>query len=778
MSSLGSSQLCDLCKALPLKEALRDLSQALQSSKSGDDADQETPEQSWHDNLDAVSKSSSSCILCKLVMKGLREARLQLVDDTRFSGDWYETPKDLDDDILMISYYANSKLRLLFVARSFTQFERENSMSEGKNGVEEQAHAWVRVICGGVQCTSWSGYGNIDTELRVSSQEGIYTSRCFGSVFDKPLGETGVGLKIDRHVQQNPVSSEVFNQLRLWIAACESKHKRCKPVRSCTTFLPTRVLNLGASKSPVVYLHEPKPGEEHFAYAALSHCWGSSQSATTTLSNLEDRKNGIRINDLPPTFQNAITVTRGLGLRHIWIDSLCIIQDDAKDWQREAGSMASVYNEASITIGASNASANSQGFLHSRENVIAVHEKSGFYLSLLPRNNLRLSAFSDPVRLEPLGTRAWTLQERYLSQRMISFSKEQVFWECNEMIAAEDGDCFPRDGNRLTLMLKTAAIDLSISGISGRSPGDTRDTNYFDWYEMVKEYTTRHITKSSDRLPALSGLANYFCLSTGDVYLAGIWLKGLIEGLLWCKANAQTILTKPTDYRAPSWSWASVDGVLNFPVYHFYSRAAWKYVMGNFEFTATCTNWSLNNEGQGLAGALKDVWLEIKAPLLPISSVRYWDKEVIYQAAGTMMDPFRSAVCDKVFEAEIQYQGRSQRIWLDGCFDTSPSVGNVKLFVLLLARLPDAPSECEHYLDIRFGILLEELKEAAGFRRVGIIDGVVKTSKINLQAKFRGKTYLERMLFKQQPIEGDEEIPNLMGPDPFENLEKTVVTIF
>jgi hypothetical protein len=175
MSSLGSSQLCDLCKALPLKEALRDLSQALQSSKSGDDTDQKTPEQPWHSNLEAVSKSSSSCILCKLVMTGLREARLQLVDATRFSGDWYETPKDLDDDILIISYYANSKLRLIFVSRPFTQFERENSMSEGKDGVEEQAHAWIRVICGGAQCTSWSGYGNIDTEFRVSSQGGIYT---------------------------------------------------------------------------------------------------------------------------------------------------------------------------------------------------------------------------------------------------------------------------------------------------------------------------------------------------------------------------------------------------------------------------------------------------------------------------------------------------------------------------------------------------------------------------------------------------------------------------
>jgi hypothetical protein len=175
MSSLGSSQLCGLCKALSIGKALRDLSQALQNSKSGDEAEQETPEQPWHSNLEAVSKSSSSCILCKLVMKGLREARLQLVDDTRFSGDWYETPKDFDDDILMISYYANSKLRLKFVARPLTQFERENSMSEGKDGVEEQAHAWIRVICGGVQCTSWSGYGNINTEFRVSSQEGIYT---------------------------------------------------------------------------------------------------------------------------------------------------------------------------------------------------------------------------------------------------------------------------------------------------------------------------------------------------------------------------------------------------------------------------------------------------------------------------------------------------------------------------------------------------------------------------------------------------------------------------
>jgi hypothetical protein len=557
---------------------------------------------------------------------------------------------------------------------------------------------------------------------------------------------------------------------------CDSSHKKCNKDPSYSSALPTRVLNIDPLDLVTVRLEQPdKSAERGQPYAALSHCWGTSQPFITTTETLEERKRGILISALPQSYQDAITVTRALGLQYIWIDSLCITQNDKQDWQREAGKMASVYRDAHIVIGASNANADSEGFLHPRTTGVELYSED-FHISLLPPEAQRLSAASEPVMGEPLNARAWTLQERYLPHRMISYGKTQVYWECSEMIASEDGDCMPRDGDRLRLVTKTAAIDKSICGISGRSPGDIKDVNYFDWYETVKEYARRRITKPADRLPALSGLAKAISEVTGDEYLAGIWKKGLIEGLLWCRAEKDHSLTEP-EYRAPSWSWVSVDGFINFTVYNFYDRCVWKYMMANFEFTATYVDSFLEPIGEDRYGGIKHGWIRLKAPLFPITSVKNWD-DVSYRPPGIMTDPVRSSVCNKVFEAEIQHKGKREKLWLDGCLDLSETTNtHGNLFVLFLARLPDPGSSSGVYLDIRFGLILEALGSKEKFKRVGIIDGTVKIHKTNITAKLKGKLYLEPLLLKVQQLEEEEETPNLLGPDPYDRFEQTIVTI-
>ena len=125
--------------------------------------------------------------------------------------------------------------------------------------------------------------------------------------------------------------------------------------------------------------------------------------------------------------------------------------------------MASIYRDANIVIGASNASPDSEVFLHTRTTEATVSGE-GFHISLLPRKAQRLSAKLDPVMGEPLSSRAWTLQERFLARRMISFGRDQMFWECSEMIASEDGDCLPRAVDSLRLVTQTAAITTSIYG--------------------------------------------------------------------------------------------------------------------------------------------------------------------------------------------------------------------------------------------------------------------------------------------------------------------------
>lgn len=178
---MSSVQLCELCNSLAVEEMLQELFVKLKNRESTNTVDQqESPKKPWHLNLPAVLKSSESCILCKLILKGVRESRRQLVEDTRFSGEWAEVPEDLDDDILTIPYYTNSTPTVNIVTWIVDTFEKENTMSSVE-GTESRlkAHAIIRITCGGGLQSSWDGYGDINCELRISSKNGnaVYSGR-------------------------------------------------------------------------------------------------------------------------------------------------------------------------------------------------------------------------------------------------------------------------------------------------------------------------------------------------------------------------------------------------------------------------------------------------------------------------------------------------------------------------------------------------------------------------------------------------------------------------
>lgn len=158
-------------------------------------------------------------------------------------------------------------------------------------------------------------------------------------------------------------SENAFKVVRDWIHECSTEHEFC-PSQNVPE-MPTRVLDLGdgsGSKLPrlqtTLDLRRP--------YVALSYCWGGQQTFTTSLNTFQDRCQGIETTDLPQTIQDAITCTRNLGLRYLWIDSLCIIQDSDSDKGKEISRMADIYANAEITISAACAESAWSGFL-SRE---------------------------------------------------------------------------------------------------------------------------------------------------------------------------------------------------------------------------------------------------------------------------------------------------------------------------------------------------------------------------------------------------------------------------
>lgn len=218
-----------------------------------------------------------------------------------------------------------------------------------------------------------------------------------------------------------------------WIHNCNTAHN-CYPSKD--TFLPTRVLDVVDKDATFVRLtcdigNQTRPGR----YIALSHRWGSDETLRTTQENKERFQDRINIFDLPKTFRDAVYVTRKLGIQYLWIDSLCIVQDDAEDWDTESKLMEQVFSSAYVTIAASCASGTDDGFLKSRppRQCVTLKKDNGaeYYICDTIDN------FAGDVDQGELNKRGWVLQERALSRRTIYFTEKQSYWECGGGVRCE-----------------------------------------------------------------------------------------------------------------------------------------------------------------------------------------------------------------------------------------------------------------------------------------------------------------------------------------------------
>jgi hypothetical protein len=308
-------------------------------------------------------------------------------------------------------------------------------------------------------------------------------------------------------------------------------------------------------------------------YTALSYSWGGDQTFATTRETLQDRCNGFRLEDIPQTLQEAIRVTRELGIKYIWIDSMCIVQDSTEDKERELSQMPRIYSNAYVTICASYAGSCKQGFLE-MNGECDKHPGTGLTKDLFKQQYRCPNGSLDTVFLREevyysssndLGsTRAWTLQERLLSPRVISYGT-RLMWYCRSLRHCDGGSedwSYDEIGNQLSSFhpptsRTTPELD--------RAPLDifSKHRLYNSWYNVVVEYSRRDLTVASDKLPALAGMAEEFQRLTGDTYLAGLWKNNLCFDLMW-SPNPAIRLIKPATWRAPSWSWASIENVVSF----------------------------------------------------------------------------------------------------------------------------------------------------------------------------------------------------------------------
>lgn len=377
-------------------------------------------------------------------------------------------------------------------------------------------------------------------------------------------------------------SESCFRRIEGWVKNCVEGHADCK--QSSRKILPTRLIDVG----PVDGTQSPRLVETRGmegTYFALSHCWGKNQPLRTTKATLQERISGISWESLQTTFQDAITITRRLGMQYIWIDSLCIIQDDGDDWEIEAANMGAIYEQSLLTISASIASSPTHGIFAHRQPTHEIESVDGnyprytiFVRELFSHNDLSTEATKRGNYKIPLLTRAWAYQERLLATRVLHYLPHELFWECRSAIRCECGVYMP--GAKLRQHSKRG-----FSKVIQRNKQDSSKKNIEPWRwtvielkmwpQIVAEYSARDLTFRKDRLPALSGVAKQLQESNPSTqYLAGIWSNHLPAALVWRVLkklpngkNDSSPVEGPLGSRGsqpnaqtPSWSWTSLEG--------------------------------------------------------------------------------------------------------------------------------------------------------------------------------------------------------------------------
>lgn len=361
--------------------------------------------------------------------------------------------------------------------------------------------------------------------------------------------------------------------------------------------LPTRLIAVSANESLVkAQLVEPyndlDESERHLIkYVALSYCWGHEPVVRLTVESLNHFKTALPMYKLPETIVDAIEMCQACGYHYIWVDSLCILQDDDLDWEREARAMADVYQNADITFAILGQRSSHTGISNSFhvDNLLHIPwfdcDSSGWTQNGYVVVNIALplerspqgvvyTALQQEKRESLWSTRAWTYQEDVLSRRVVYFGNHQIYWDCRAISCSEDclDELIRRQDGLYSYRASFYVSMIELGGFFSSdeeakalkmikklrlmpAPGLMRND------EFLKQYSPRHLTNSADKLLAFDGLAQLVARRTNQEFHAGVWSIQTAKSLWWHSAGGH--ISRPKPFRAPSWSFASVDGALH-----------------------------------------------------------------------------------------------------------------------------------------------------------------------------------------------------------------------
>ncbi|KAI1505802.1 heterokaryon incompatibility protein-domain-containing protein [Biscogniauxia marginata] len=408
-------------------------------------------------------------------------------------------------------------------------------------------------------------------------------------------------------------------------------------------FLPTRLVDLGSEQQgipPRLVLSRDiqHPGsDDELKYAALSYCWGSPAETKfqlkTERGTIAERLASIDTNSMTLVVKDAVRVCNALGIRYLWVDAICIVQDDRSDWDRESQRIDRIFNNAVVTICPSSSSSCQQGFLTRPRHSIDIQFNSRVKLSVSGHYTMEYSML-DPDSLETHGvpvisdlrgsvwdSRAWTFQEFHSSQLVMLFGRQKIHVINIDGVASEGRN----EPVRQEGVPMIPVMDRRLSSRTIRF--NTKKYIYSVWMELLPRYNERQLTDATDKFPTLSGLASYFRrILKNESYVAGLWMRDLFRQLFWSdvKGHGCHTLDKLVKYFrspqfcvAPSWSWARHNNYFEFGFYKLHLTYPGTYYRPGF----TKIQPSITLSGTNPFGQINSALLTIVSRVLPLRYV-------------------------------------------------------------------------------------------------------------------------------------------------------------
>ncbi|KAK3398382.1 heterokaryon incompatibility protein-domain-containing protein [Sordaria brevicollis] len=400
---------------------------------------------------------------------------------------------------------------------------------------------------------------------------------------------------------------ETFGFARRWLEECTYNHAECNhhgQQISKSDALPTRLIDIGAGPGdlePRLFYPSASASPTDLKYLTVSHSWhatGVTEKLTT--ENESQWLHSIPLEKLSPNFRDAMTITRRLGYRYLWIDSLCIIQDSREDWEREVPTMTNVYGRTTCNI-AMVGQAGHEGCFRQRNPLVAfpcrLYESDGKpnrLYAFIEGSTRKFSRGPDEIIGSfPLLRRGWVVQETLLAPRTIFFGDQEVYFHCTKQTMSESwpvaidplirhfnprflgfskvrgfrefGQIFEQSWKEKFKGIQLDIKDERRAAMAAKNFLKRSRQLRAMWNRFLLYYTDTSLTFTTDRLAAVVGLAEAVENYTGLTYIpqAGTFKEFLPLELIWYRNFRSVDLLwrkSPTGTNAPSWSWAANEG--------------------------------------------------------------------------------------------------------------------------------------------------------------------------------------------------------------------------